>query len=223
MRRALFTLGILLASCDRSTAQTVVLPEFISTPTPYIDPSYPTSQAAIESTSQLVNGIQVHIDRAWVDGKNMNAEVCYTTPDASDWSIHAASLNYADVSLDVYGTTLLSVQEAADGRAGERCDTLTFVVPPDADLTRAVITIAAIGTTPRDDEYCSVYMPKIQQAMVERGIGIVLECTEGEGGRTMKIVSLPAEMTQEQAEQVVYSDEFFTVTGPWSFSITLSP
>ena len=103
-----------------------------------------------------------------------------------------------------------------------RCDTLTFVVPPDADLSSATIVVDSIAATPREGEYCSVYMPKIQQAMLERGTGIVLDCVDLSGVLTMQIISKPAEMTQEQAEQIIYSDEFYTVKGPWSFSFNLA-
>ena len=121
-----------------------------------------------------------------------------------------------------YGTTLVSLQEPSEGQTGLRCDTLTFVVPPDADLSNATIVIYSIATTPREGEYCSVYMPKIQQSMLDRGIGIVLDCVDVNGVLTLQIISIPPEMTQEQAEQVVYSDEFYTVNGPWSFSFDLS-
>jgi hypothetical protein len=64
-------------------------------------------------------------------------------------------------------------------------------------------------------------MPKIQQAMDERGHGIVLSCGDVNGVQTMQIASKPDAMTQEQAEEIVFSDEFFTVRGPWSFTFNL--
>jgi hypothetical protein len=221
MKRSIILLSIVLAACAPATPS-VVLPEFLATPSGYIDPSYPTAQVAIKSPNQSANGIDVRVETAWVDGKNVNANVCFTLPDASDWSIYAASLNYAGVALQEYGTTLLSVQESADGQAGSRCDTLTFVVPPDADLSNATIVIDSVGTTPREGEYCSMYMPKIQQSILERGIGITLDCVDVNGAMTMQIVNIPPEMSQEQAEQIVYSDEFYTVKGPWSFSFDLA-
>jgi hypothetical protein len=172
--------------------------------------------------NQTASGIEVRMERASMEGKSVNADVCFTLPDTSDWAIWSASLNYGGTVLQEYGTTLVSLQEPAAGVAGLRCDTLTFVVPPDADLTNATIVIDSIATTPREGEYCSVYMPKIQQAMLERGIGIVLDCVDVNGLLTMQITSIPPEMTQEQAEQIVYSDEFYTVKGPWSFSFNLS-
>lgn len=143
-------------------------------------------------------------------------------PDASDWSIWAASLTYGGTVLQEYGTTLLSLQEAANGQPGLRCDTLTFVVAPDADLSNALVTIEAIGAAPRPEDYCDIYMPKIQQAMLERGTGISLDCVDVNGALTMQIVSKPADMSQEQAEQIVFSDEFYTVKGPWSFPFNLA-
>jgi len=222
MKRSIVLLSIILAACSPAANQSVVLPQFLATPTGYIDSSYPTAEVSVQSPDQTANGIDVRVDKVWVDGKNVNANVCFTVPDTSDWSIWAASLNYAGTILQEYGTTMLSVQEPANGQAGLRCDTLTFVVAPDADLSSATMVIDSVGTTPRKDEYCSLYMPKIQQALLERGIGIVLDCVDMNGLPTMQIESFPPDMSKEQAEQIVYSDEFYTVKGPWSFSFNLA-
>lgn len=223
MKRLIILLAVFLFACAPSAQQPpVVLPVMLATATAYIDPSYPTAQAQIAAPNQVASGIEVRMDRASVDGKNVNADVCFSLPDSSDWGISSASLNYGGTILQEYGTTLVSLQEPANGQAGLRCDTLTFVVPPDADLTNATIVIDAIAATPREGEYCSVYMPKIQQAMIERGTGIVVDCLDVNGVLTMQITSISPGMTQEQAEQVVYSDEFYSIRGPWSFSFNLS-
>jgi hypothetical protein len=65
-------------------------------------------------------------------------------------------------------------------------------------------------------------MPKIQQALQARGIGIALDCADVNGVQTMQITSIPSDMTQAQAEEIVYSPEFYSVTGPWSFSFNLA-
>ncbi len=220
MKRFILMLVLVLAACAPKIAQPVagnVLP----TATAYIDPSYPTMQVAIAAPNQTTGGIEVRMDRAWRDGKDVNANVCFTLPDSSDWSIWSANLNYGGLVLQEYGTTLVNLQEAANGQPGSRCDTLTFVVPPDADLSAAIITIDSIAASPRGDDYCTVYMPKIQQTLLERGIGIVLECVDLSGVLTMQITSIPSGMTQEQAEQIVYSDEFYAIKGPWAFSFNL--
>lgn len=222
MKKLIVLSLLFLTACGSPSPDSVVLPAFLPTATAYIDASYPTAQAEMAAPNQTSSGIDVRIERAWMEGKNVNADVCFTLPDASDWSIWSASLTYGGVVLQEYGTTLLRLQEPTDGQPGQRCDTLTFVVAPDADLTNATIEISSIAALPQPDEYCSVYMPKIQQALMERGTGIVLDCLDVNGTLTMQITSRPPEMSQEQAEQIVYSDEFYTLVGPWSFPFNLS-
>ena len=191
--------------------------------TPFIAESYPTAAADSISPNQVVSGIDVRVERAWQDGKQVYADVCFTVPDASDWTIWRASLKYADVILQEYGATLLSSQEpTGDGQPGLRCDTLEFYVPPDADLSNVIVSIEAIASFPRQEDYCTIYMPKIQQSFDARGIAIMLDCVEVNGVATMQIVSKPETMSQEEAEQLVYSDEFFTITGPWEFTFNLT-
>lgn len=190
--------------------------------TPFIAESYPTAEAASISPQQVVGGVDIDVTRAWQEGKQVYAEVCFTLPDASDWTIWKASLKYADQAIQEYGATLVSLQEpGADGQPGLRCDILEFYVPPDADLATVTVSVEAIAAYPREGEYCAIYMPKIQQALDERGIAIVLECHDVNGTETMQIVSKPEMMSQEEAEQIVFSDEFFTITGPWEFTFTL--
>ncbi len=217
MKKLLPVLLVLLSACaslKQASSQAPV--------TPIINSSYPTAQAEVKSPYQDVNGIQVLVQRAWQNGKNLNAEVCFTLPDGSDWSIWNASLTYSGAVLQEYGTTLLSMQAAENGNPGLRCDTLTFVVAPDSDLSNSSITIDAIAAYPHEGDYCSLYMPKIQQALFERGIGITLECQDADGAAVMKIANRPPEMTQAQAEEIVFSDEFYTIKGPWTFALQLA-
>jgi hypothetical protein len=94
-------------------------------------------------------------------------------------------------------------------------------VPPDADLSNVAVVIDAIAALPQPEDYCSIYMPKIQQALTERGVAITLACSDVNGVQTMQITGKPETMTQEQAEQIVFSDEFYSVKGPWSFTFNL--
>ena len=218
MKKMVFALILLLSACNLPSSPLAEPP----LPTAYIDPSYPTVEAAPASAVQTSSGIEVRVNRAWRDGKEVHAEVCYTLLDTSDWSIWGASLQYTGGSTVDFGSTLLGMQEAAEGRSGVRCDDLSFFnIPPDADLTTAVITIDAIAAPPRAEEYCTIYIYKIQQALTERGIPITLACVDSAGVQTLQIVSRPDTMSQEEAEQIVYSEEFYTVRGPWSFTFNL--
>jgi len=218
MKRTLILICLFLSACAPSLAPQVVP----AVPTAYIDPSYPTVESAPALLSQVSSGIEVRAERAWRDGKQVNVEVCFTLFDASDWSIWSASLQYAGASIFDFGSTLLSLQEPVAGQAGLRCDTLSFFnVPPDADLSNVTITVDSIAAQPRAEDYCTIYMPKIQQALSERGIAITLACADAAGVQTMQISSKPDTMSQEEAEQIVFSDEFYTVKGPWSFTFNL--
>ena len=227
MKKLILLLAVFITACGPSVQEwpVVVLPALLpmATATAYIDSaSYPTAQVELAAPNQVASGIEVRMESASVEGKNVNADVCFTLPDTSDWGISSASLTYGGILVQEYGTTLVSLQEPAAGTAGLRCDTLTFVVPPDADLSNTTIMIDAIAATPREGEYCSVYMPKIQQAMLERSIGITLDCVDVNGTLTMQFISIPPDMTQTQAEEIVYSDEFYSVKGPWSFLFNLA-
>lgn len=218
MNRILTLFVLLLSACAPLPAP----PDVSSGPTAYIDPSYPTVESAPVTNSQLTSGIEVRANRAWRDGKQINADVCFTLPDASDWSVSGATLQYADATVIDFGSTMLSLQEPVEGQTGQRCDTLSFFnVPPDADLSAVTITVDSIAAPPRAEEYCSIYMPKIQQMLGERGLAITLECSDVNGAQAMQIVGKPETMSQEEAEQIVYSDEFYTVKGPWSFTFNL--
>lgn len=218
MKKLVLLLVFLLSACNLPTAPGIQP----ALPTAYIDPSYPTVQAQSAAPVQSASGINVRMDRAWRDGKEVHAEVCYSLPDTSDWSIWSASLQFAGGSVIDFGSTMISLQEAVEGQSGVRCDDLSFFnVPPDADLTNAVIAIDAIAAPPRAEEYCTIYIYKIQQALNDRGIPITLACVDSAGVQVMQIVGKPDTMSQEEAEQIVYSEEFYTVRGPWSFAFNL--
>ena len=218
MKRSFVLLVLLLCACNLPAVSRVAQP----LPTAYIDPSYPTMEAVSASAVQTSNGIEVRVNRAWRDGKEVHAEVCHTLPDTSGWSIWDANLQYASGSVVDFGSTMLSLQESVEGQSGLRCDDLSFFnIPPDADLSTVIITIDAIAAPPRADEYCTIYLPKIQQTLNERGIGIILGCVDLGGEQVMQIVGRPDTMSQEEAEQIVYSDEFYTISGPWSFAFDL--
>jgi hypothetical protein len=218
MKKLIFVLVLLLLACNLP-----LLPQAVQQlPTAYIDPSYPTVAAAPAASVQIASGIEVRAARAWRDGKEVHADICFTLLDGSDWSVWSASLQYSGIFVYDFASTMLSLQEPVEGQSGLRCDTLSFFnIPPDADLSNVTITIEAIAAPPRAEEYCTIYMPKIQQSLNERGIPILLGCVDLGGVQTMQILSRPDTMSQEEAEKIVYSDEYYTIRGPWSFTFNL--
>ncbi len=233
MARALMTALVVAmlgsAGCGPAPAPQPVLPTFIApdaapqAAVPEPNDAYPTSQASESSASQSVSGFSLSLRKAWRDGKQVNAELCFSLPDSSDWTIWAAHYEYAGTVMSEFSSAFISKSESQGGQPAERCDQVTFYVPPDADLSASVLTVELVGAYPDADEYCSLYMPKIQQTLNDRGIAITLDCPQVDGVASLQIVNKPAEMSQEEAEQLVFSDEFYTVRGPWSFPVTFNP
>ena len=227
MSRFLKLLGIgvamVLSACGPVVPSGPILPTFLPTAgeaVPAPNESYPTAQAAESSASQSVSGFALRLERTWRDGKQVYADVCFTMPDSSDWTIWQAHFDYSGESVAEFSTAMTSQQEGSDGQASERCDELGFYVPPDADLSAASLTVESVGAYPTAEEYCSLYMPKIQQSLQERNIAITLDCPIVDGAATMEITGKPDNMSQDEAEQLVFSDEFYTVKGPWAFPVT---
>lgn len=219
MKRLILLLSIFVSGCSSlGEPQGFAQP----LPTAFIDSSYPTVESAPAAPVQSSSGINVSIAHAWRDGKDVNAEVCFTLIGPADWSIWSANLQYGENVVFDFASTMLSLQPPVEGQSGQRCDTLSFFnVPPDADLSSATITVDAIGASPRPEDYCNIYMPKIQQTLDSRGAGIVLGCVDLNGTQVMQILAKPDTMSQEEAEQIVFSDEFYTIRGPWSFTFNL--
>lgn len=208
-------LALILSACGTNQSPQVVLPTINAV-------SYPTVQASQPAFHQNVGGFDVSLQRTWRDGKTVYADVCFALPDQSNWTIWAADFNYSGQSITDFSASLLNRQNASNGQPANRCDQISFYIPPDADLTSASLVIESIGAYPTQDEYCSLYMPKIQQTLNQRGVAITLDCkANAKGAMTMQIVSKPASMSQDDAEKIVYSDEFYTVKGPWKFAVNL--
>ena len=153
MRKIVVLILLFVSACTLPTSQQI--PPAL--PTAFIAPSYPTLEAESSAPVQSASGIEVRVNRAWRDGKDVNVEVCFTLLDTSDWSIWGASLQYAGGAVVDFGSTLLSIQDAVEGQSGLRCDRLSFFnIPPDADLSTAIITIDAIAAPPRAEDYCTL-------------------------------------------------------------------
>jgi hypothetical protein len=201
----LVLLAMIISACGTNQAPAVALPTINAA-------SYPTVQASQPASNQSVGGFDVGLQRAWRDGKTVYADVCFALPDQANWTIWNAHFDYSGQSIMDFSASLLNAQNTSNGKPGKRCDRISFYVPPDADLSSASLVVESIGAYPTQDEYCALYMPKIQQTLNQRGIGITLDCkANANGAMTMQIVGKPTSMSQDDAEKFVYSDEFYTV------------
>lgn len=214
-----------LEACGTGAPPPAVLPTFVSSEQPAGIPpnvAYPTAQASESNTIETAGGLSLNLQKAWRDGKQVFADICFALPDASDWTVWKASLAYGGETITEFSSSLKSRQEATGGQPAQRCDELAFYVPPDADLSSAQLTVDSVGAYPSADEYCSLLMPKIEQTLNDRGVAIKLACSEVNGVMTMQIASKPDSMSQDEAQQMVFSDEFYTIKGPWTFAVSIS-
>ena len=107
----------------------------VSAPVPEPNEAYPTAQASESSASQSVSGFSLSLRKAWRDGKQVNADVCFSLPNSSDWTIWAAHYEYGGTVISEFSSSLLSKEEAQPDKPAQRCDQISFYVPPDADLS----------------------------------------------------------------------------------------
>src|SRR5512138_726085 len=128
MRRALSIVCMLtfmgVAGCVPAPITQPVLPTFVqagatdSMAVPEPNDAYPTAQASESSASQSVSGFSLSLRRAWRDGKQVNAEVCFSLPDASDWTVWEAHLEYGGTSISEFSSSYLSKEEGQSGQPG---------------------------------------------------------------------------------------------------------
>ena len=212
-----------ISSPDQASAA-VALPINQSDITPSIQSliQLPTQQPAATSPAlarfavEARNFRQVE-DQLWVD-------VCYLLPDTQDWMIGEAFLQVAGEKMPISGGSLNLYQPAGEnGASGRRCDTLTFDIFSGLQAQDALLMINTMQAYPREGQYCDYLMNIVQPTLQARQTGIQLACDEGPGYSNGKVISKPAEMTQQQAEQIAFSSEYYSVSGPWSFPVRSLP
>ena len=109
---------MLLTACGPALPSGPILPTFLpsaATTAPEVNEAYPTAQAVEPVATQSVGGFAIRLERAWRDGKQVNADVCFTPPDTSDWTIWSAHLDYTGNTVSEFSTAMTSQQDAGAG------------------------------------------------------------------------------------------------------------
>jgi hypothetical protein len=70
-------------------------------------------------------------------------------------------------------------------------------------------------------EPCTEYLPLAQAYLKEKRIAIEIACEYQEGLTNFYAKSWPKEMSQEEAENLIRSEEIYSRFGPWLFTIKL--
>ena len=116
-------LATIMSACGTNQSPQVFLPTINVV-------SYPTVQASQPASNQNVGGFNFNLSRAWRDGKTVYADVCFTLPDASNWTIWNAHFDYSDQSITDFSASLLSTQDAANGQPGNAATRSAFTFHP---------------------------------------------------------------------------------------------
>ncbi|HUN24508.1 MAG TPA: hypothetical protein PK299_15370 [Anaerolineales bacterium] len=105
--------------------------------------------------------------------------------------------------------------------SGFRCELLRFAMPQKdtfSDIKSAELKIAKIVNM---GEPCTEYLPLAQAYLKEKGVAIEIACEHQEGLTNFYAKSWPKEMSQEEAERLIRSEEIYSRFGPWLFTIEL--
>jgi hypothetical protein len=115
---------------------------------------------------------------------------------------------------------------APDQTTGQRCDTVSYSLPADFDISQFTIFVDSIISSPSEGDECSGEVrKKLQEVLDQRGTGIKTKSKveQGDYGGTcgIEIVQKPNGMSDEEAHSIVYSHEIyldlFGIRGPWMF------
>lgn len=197
------------------------------------------------SNVQVVNGIEVATSNPRLDGDRLTVDVCFTIPDDNpDWIISKISLTTGKTTIadwsatpielwfpaingqqqvithDAKGNASIRIETVTGNQPGRRCDAFTFQVPAGATVSGAILSVNAITSQPAEGQYCA-RLTKVQEQLKTRNINFSFKCTEQDGVTNVTLVGKPASMNQAEAEQLIYSDEWFSKLGPWTFELAV--
>jgi len=65
-------------------------------------------------------------------------------------------------------------------------------------------------------------LAKVQEQLKARNIDITINCIEKDGVTNVAITNKPSSMSQAEAEKLVFSDEWYSKLGPWTFELAIS-
>lgn len=168
--------------------------------------------------SSVNNGIEVKVTNFRKEVNLLSMDVCYTMLDNSDWTIGKVSLKYDQMDISDHSTSLIERQPPSSGQPGYRCDVLSFEVP-NSDLKRITVDIQTLKAEPRENEFCTSYLKKLNDKLTEQGI--VAGCEQSEGAYGLKLVKKPDFVSQSEAEAKIFSEDYYSSKGPWKFSADL--
>jgi hypothetical protein len=181
---------------------------------------YPSQAATIQQTQGAPgSAVQVFIRRVERSGKEAQAEVCFISPDPGDWTIGSVHFLIGEAEMPFAGSTLTDLKPL--GAALQRCELLTFLVPPEMEVSSAILQVDHLQLEPGTEELCTLYLPKLRPRLEAQGIQA--DCLQTAEGWKVRLLSHPPQLSPEQAEALIYDPANFAVSGPWRFTLQFQP
>ena len=171
--------------------------------------------------SQTVNGIEIHASNIRRETNKLTTDICFQMPNNEDWMINQIALRYEGKEIkDWEGSLIEPILPATITQLGRRCDAVSFNLSDNTSLSEFTIIVFSIYAPPREGETCE-RINYVQKKLDEQLSGIKVKCQEINGLATYQVLAKPASMSEDEVRKVVSSNEFFTIEGPWEFTIHL--
>ncbi len=187
------------------------------------------SDQPVEMAPQTVtvNGVEITAANFRFEQNKLMIDTCFDLPDNGDWIIWEASLNLGEQEMKASGSNPMDTPLDNSRPNPQRCDTIYFEgLSSGMDFSNATFIVDLLLAYPREGEECSPeYLAKYQKALDERNTGITVECFAREGMSGIQVASKPDEMSEEEADAIIYHHDFFMelhgIQGPWLFPFNL--
>lgn len=163
---------------------------------------------------QTQNNIELTVSNLRHEGSQLKVDVCFDTPDDSDW------MPWYTSSVDFGGTKGIGGGfKSIIYESDYRCFMVHFEVPENASFEN-ITMILYIAAPPREGYECDFYQNQAQTKLKEDGYDIQISCSYSESGPIVTIDKMPAGMSQEEAEQLVFGPETKALSIPWVFAFS---
>jgi hypothetical protein len=178
------------------------------------------SHLATVAQVRQVASIGMSVSNFYLTGGHLFISVCFAAPGTEKWHLGPATLTYANGDLSSFAghSTLDKVASASD-QVGQHCDTLEFQdLPAGADLSRLNLSVQSVFLEAGDEGHeCEVASARWAKSANLKQLGITAQCTEYPGYYLFKVITKPAAMTDDEAQNILGREASGMTLGPWNF------
>lgn len=181
------------------------------------------SQYIPETQSQNSQDIKMTVSNFYVEGNHVFVDVCYDLPGKDIWDINIATLEYGGKSTGNFAVEETSIDIAKDKPTqGIRCLRLDFYdIDANADFSSFTLTIVQLGQiSPAEGHECEEFLARINSNEKVNESGIKVVCEQHPSGTQIKTDYKPDNISDEDANILIYDAMFNLVNGDWVFTAT---